>query len=120
MAEHRVEMAMSRAAAPCRIWIPQPNSTRGATAHAGYYHRFSLFKPVSRSYHTAPTPSDNGSDDVDDRTRDDAGHCALGWPRWQLPDGTTIVQDQSQLEYAAMDGDSSPSVGSRRCDRDGR
>src|SRR6267378_2104930 len=90
MAEHRIEMEMSRAAAPCRIWIPQPNSTRGATSHAGYYHRFSLFKPVSRSYHTAPTPSDNGSDDVDDRTRDDAGHCALGWPRWQLPDGTTI------------------------------
>src|SRR6266487_2834017 len=28
MAEHRVEMERRRAAAPCRIWIPQPNSTR--------------------------------------------------------------------------------------------
>ena len=27
-------------------------------------------------------PSDDGSNDVDDRTRDDAGHCALGRPRW--------------------------------------
>ena len=36
------------------------------------------------TYHTAPTPSDDRSDDVDDRTRDDAGHGPLGWPRWAV------------------------------------
>ena len=30
-------------------------------------------------------------------TRTDAGHGALGWPRWQLPDGTTMLPYQSQF-----------------------
>jgi Transposase DDE domain len=38
-AEHGTAMRQGSYAA-CRIWIPQPNSTQGATAHAGYYGLF--------------------------------------------------------------------------------
>src|SRR6266446_5655218 len=99
---------------------PTQNSTQGVTAHAGHYHRFRMSKPVSQCHHITPTRSSDGSDAGDDRTRDDAGHCALGRPRWQLPDGAAFVHDASELGQAPMAADSSPSVGSRRCDLDGR
>src|SRR5712691_10362139 len=99
---------------------PTQNSTQGATAHAGHYHRFRVSKPVSQCHHVTPTRSSDGSDAVDDRTRDDAGHCALGRPRWQLPDGAAFVHDESELGQAPMAADSSPSVRARRCDLDGR
>src|SRR5712692_1723391 len=99
---------------------PTQLSPRGATTHAGYSHRFHLFKPVSGSYHATPTPSGDGSDVVDDRTRDYEGPFPLDRPRWQLPNGPTFFQYQYQLVQAPMGADSSPSVGARRCDLDGR
>src|SRR5207245_2681993 len=91
---------------------PTQNSTQGATAHAGHYHRFRVSKPVSQCHHVTLTRSSDGSDAVDDRTRDDAGHGALGRPRWQLPDGAAFVHDAPELGQAPMAADSSPSVGS--------
>src|SRR6266702_480444 len=90
-------------------WI---NASNGKISH--------LFKPVSGSYHATPTPSGGGSDVVDDRMRDYEGPFPLDRPRWQLPNGTTFFPYQYQLVQAPMGADSSPSVGARRCDRDGR
>ena len=51
---------------------------------------------------------------------DDAGAVPLVWSRRQLPDDPTFFPYPHALGQAAMGADSSPSVGSRRCDFDGR
>ena len=54
--------------------MPPPNSTGGATTHAGDYHRLAClsqcFSPTTRLHER--------SDAVDDPTCDDARHCMLG------------------------------------------
>src|SRR5215217_3858191 len=96
--------------APCRIWIPQPNSAQGATAHAGYYDPFSVCKPVSGWHHDASTRPGERGDARDERPRDDEGDCALGWQRRELSDDPTFFHDQPELGQGSMGTDSPPSL----------
>src|SRR6266446_7332640 len=98
----------------------QPNSTQGATAHAGHYGPFRVFKPVSGPYHPASARAGERRDVINNRPRDDAGAVALGWQRRELSDDPTFFHDQSELEQGAMGADSPPSLRSRRCDLNGR
>ena len=84
------------------------------------YDGFHLFKPVSGSCHATPTPSGDGSDAVADRRRHYAGPFPLDQPRWQLPNGPTFFSYQYQLVSAPLGAESSPAVGARRGDLEGR
>ena len=104
--------------AQCRLWIAQPNATRGATAHARYYGPFSLLKPVHRADAVSSTGTGDRGDAVDERSGDDARTVALVRQRRQLSDDPTLLQDKLALVSPAMAPDTPACVGRRGCRRD--
>ena len=106
--------------ARCRLWIPQPNSTQGATAHARYYGPVRSFKPLHRAHPVTPTGSGDRGDAVDERSCDHARSVALVRQRRQLPDEPTFFYDQRSLVSTQLHPDSPAVAGRRWCPLDER